>query len=550
MARQSCGFIMLIRISIVILLAFGSLPSLAGQALSEACTTKNLILIIGDGMGPQQIGLLEAYATQAPHSVIKDGQTAFNRLLAEGGVLGMSMTHSANVLNTESASSATQLSLGKPSGLNMIGIDSDGNLDLTLLELAKKLGKSTGLVSDVRLTHATPAAFAAHQPHRNLENEIAVDLLAVGAEVMLSGGLRHWIPQQANNESSATFKQLQQMTAGAVELTSRRQDDRNLLDEAQQQGYQLVFSKPQLQQAESKILGLFSSSSLPDAIMAKRLRNTNGIIPSLTEMSAKAIDVLAKNEKGFFLVIEAGLIDWAAHYNDTGTMLHEMLVIDEVINHVLDWADNRDDTVVVVTADHETGGFGFSYSSADLPAAISFPGEAFPGVEFQPSKNYGSPDILDKMHAQKLSYTGIFTGIFDSLSAEEKTPVKLMELVNQNTEFDITESQAARVLETEDNPYYVKGHDSLGYKTVPKMSANPAFFSDPTDDNRQNLLAIEVANKQSVVWSNGNHTASPVLVFASGPRQTTARFIRLMDHPQLGQILREVVTGEFYLGSE
>ena len=125
-----------------------------------------------------------------------------------------------------------------------------------------------------------------------------------------------------------------------------------------------------------------------------------------------------------------------------------------------------------------------------------------------------------------------------------------MELVNQNTEFDITESQAARVLETEDNPYYVKGHDSLGYKTVPKMSVNPAFFSDPTDDNRQNLLAIEVANKQSVVWSNGNHTASPVLVFASGPRQTTARFIRLMDHPQLGQILREVVTGEFYLGSE
>ena len=127
-------------------------------------------MIIGDGMGPSQIGLLEAYARQAPESVIDGRQTAFTRMLAEGGVLGMSMTHTANVLNTESASSATQLSLGRPAGLNMIGVDSEGNPGLTLLERAKKQGKSTGLVSYVRLTHATPAAFAAHQPNRDFEN--------------------------------------------------------------------------------------------------------------------------------------------------------------------------------------------------------------------------------------------------------------------------------------------------------------------------------------------------------------------------------------------
>lgn len=543
MARQPCRFTLTFRISITVLLAFGSLPSLAGQATAGSAEVKNLVLIIGDGMGASQIGLLEAYARQAPQSVITGRKTAFTRLLEEGGVLGMSMTHSAGVLNTESASSATQLSLGRPSGLNMIGIDSDGETRPTLLELAKQRGKSTGLVSDVRLTHATPAAFAAHQPHRDFENEIAVDMLATGTDVMLSGGLRHWIPQQANDESSENYQQLQQTTGGVLDLTSRRQDDRNLLSEARMQGYQLAFNRSQLQQAEGKILGLFASSSLPDAIMARSLRDAGGTVPSLAEMTARAIEVLAGNEKGFFLVIEAGLIDWAAHYNDTGTMLHEMMVINEVINLVLDWAGGRDDTMVVITADHETGGFGFSYSSANLPTAAPFPGETFPDLSYQPGNNYGSPEILDKLYAQKLSYTAIFSDQFDSLSEAEQTPGKLMELVNQNTEFAISKQQAARILETEANPYYVKGHDSLGYKTVPKMSSNPAFFSDPMDDNRQNLLAIQVADQQSVVWSNGNHTASPVMVFVSGPKRTSSHFIRLMNHPQLGQKLHKVVAG-------
>jgi alkaline phosphatase len=359
---------------------------------------------------------------------------------------------------------------------------------------------------------------------------------------MLSGGLRHWIPQQANDPTTATHQTLKRITAGAVELKSERNDDRNLLEEARQQGYRLAFSKSQLEQAEGdKILGLFAVSALPDAITARRLRNNNGTIPTLTELSATAIAALAKNDKGFFLVIEAGLIDWAAHYNDTGTMLHEMLVINEVLNHVLDWAGDRDDTLVVVTADHETGGFGFSYSSVNLPKPVTFPGSAFPGAQFQPRVNYGNLDVLDKLYAQRLSYGGIFFDNFDTLDEEQQTPLKLMELVNQNTEFDITRSQAARILTTAGNPYYVKDHDSLGDEIVPRMDVNAAFYSSPGDDNRQNLLAIEVANSQSVVWSNGNHTATPVMVFASGPKQTTAQFIQLMDHPQLGRMLIKIV---------
>ncbi len=544
MVNRFSGFFSMLKIALAVVLGTGNAQLLAQMASAGNGAPKNVILIIGDGMGPQQIGLLEAYARHAPRSVIKDRTTAFSRLLAEGGVLGMSMTNAANALNTDSAASATQLAIGKPSGPEMIGIDIQGTLDPTILEIANKLGKSTGLVSDVRLTHATPAPFAAHQPHRTMENEIAVDMLAAGVNVMLSGGLRHWIPQQANDPATATYRQVRRITTGAVEIESRREDDRNLLEEARQRGYQLVFTKSQLEQAESNnILGLFAASALPDAITARHLRINGGTIPTLAEMSATAIAALAKNDRGFFLVIEAGLIDWAAHYNDTGTMLYEMLVINDVLNQVLDWAGGREDTVVVVTADHETGGFGFSYSSADLPKPVAFPGSAFPGAQYQPVNNYGNQDVLDKLHAQKLSYTGIFAN-FDTLKSEQQTPLKLMELVNQHTEFDISRSQAGRILTTAVNPYYVEGHDSLGYKIVPRMDVNAAFYSEPTDDNRQNLLAIEVANSQSVVWSNGNHTATPVMVFASGPKQTTARFIQLMDQPQLGQKLIKIVMDE------
>ena len=500
--------------------------------------TKNVIMIIGDGMGPQQMGLLLAYARQAPHSVVKNRTTALDRMLKEGGVLGLSMTHAANSLATDSAASGTQLATGKPSGVEMIGSDADGNRTTTILEIAKNQGKSTGLVSDVRITHATPAAFAAHQPHRSLENEIALEMLNTGPDVMLSGGLRHWISQEANDKNSEVRKELEQMTEGVVKIKSQRKDSRNLVKEAQQQGYTLAFTKSQMERAAGKILGLFAYSALPDAIKVNRTQDDpNRSVPTLKEMSAKAIEMLSKNDKGFFLMIEAGRIDWAGHYNDTGTMLHEMLIFNEVLNYVLDWAKNRDrdDTLIVVSADHETGGFGFSYSAADLPQARDLPGSLFQGRKFKPNFNFGHPEVLDKIYNQKLSYEEIFLSKFDGLPKEEQTPAKLMKIINENTEFDITELQAARILETEENPFYMKGHQDLGSKKVPKIDVNDAFFPHPLDDNRQNLLAIAVATRQGAVWSTGTHTATPVLVFAKGPARATVPFAQVMHQTQLGQ---------------
>jgi len=523
-ALTACAFVM-----------SGCSQFLTTQEATDTAKVKNVIMIIGDGMGPQQVGLLLSYARQAPNTVIKDRTTAFDRI-SSNGQMSISMTNADNVLVTDSAASATQLATGKPSGSEMIGADKDGNTAESILEKAKRMGKSTGLVSDTRITHATPAGFAAHQSHRSKENAIAVDMLDNDVDVMLSGGLRYWIPKEANDKESAARKELEQLTEGTVRIKSKRKDSRNLIKEAQQQDYALAFNRSQMDKAEGKILGLFAYSALPDGIKETQTKNDpNRTIPTLKEMSAKAIESLSSNDKGFFLMIEAGQIDWAAHYNDTGTMLHEMLRINETMEYVLDWAEGRDDTVVIVTADHETGGFGFSYSANDLPHSRDLPGDVFEEQQFKPAFNFGDISTLDKLYAQKSSYADIFYGKFDSLAKDQQTPENLAEIVNAETEFDITEEQASRILATENNRYYTKGHKYLGSKVVPKMDTNGAFFVYQTDDNRQNLLAQEVAEGQNVVWATGTHTSTPVLVFTQGPANTIAPFNGVLHHTQIGQ---------------
>lgn len=501
---------------------------------------KNVILIIGDGMGPQQVGLLLSYARQAPHSVVSNRLTAFDRLL-ERGRLGLSLTHSADTLVTDSAASATQLATGHLSGSEMIGLDRNGNPLPNIVDRAKRLGKVTGLVSDTRITHATPAAFAAHQTHRSLENEIAEDLLNSEPDVMLSAGLNNWIPRQTNDKDSPVRQRLVALTGRGDELVSQRHDDKNLLEDASNQGYALVFNIRQLQRAEGKTLGLFAGAAMQNAIAETRSkRDVDRIEPTLAEMSVKALELLDKNERGFFLMIEAGQIDWAGHRNDTGLLLHEMLRIDETLHRVLDWAEQRDDTLIIVTADHETGGFGFSYSGANIPEPRYLPGSFFgANVLFQPGFNFGNPEILDRLYAQKLSYAEIFKR-FDALPRNRQTAAALTELVNRNTEFPISKAQAERILATEDNPWYREGHKTLGSKTVPRMEVNGEFFVYQRD-NRENLLARAVAASQQAVWSTGTHTSTPVYVLVQGPERSLKPFTKILHHTDVGRLAIEAL---------
>ena len=257
-------------------------------------------MIIGDGMGPQQVGLLLSYARQAPHGVIAKRTTALDRMM-ELGRLGISMTYTADMLVTDSAASATQLATGKFAGAEMLGLDKEGNTQENIIEKARKLVKATGLVSDTRITHATPAAFAAHQTHRSQENNIPEDLLATGANVMLSGGLAYWLPVQVNNKNSNIHQHYANVSGISEEIISARKDDKNLLHIAQQNGYNLVFNNKQLQQISGKTIGLFASSGMQNGILETQCKNTGQCVqPTLKDMASQALKVLEHNDRGFF----------------------------------------------------------------------------------------------------------------------------------------------------------------------------------------------------------------------------------------------------------
>ena len=273
------------RINVKCMYACAFLAATAALPANAEGKIKNIILMIGDGMGPQQMGLFESYVRLAPNSIYKGRQSAMS-ILADEGEVGLAMTYSFDSIVSDSANAATQIAIGELAPLLAIGVDFDGNPRETVSELAARLGKATGLVSDTRITHATPASFGAHQPLRSFENEIAADFLKSGIDVMLSGGLRHFIPG-SSNEKGETYEKLRALTGGNVGLKSKRKDERNLLEEAQGQGYQLAFNRAQMDSVtEGKVLGLFANSGMMDGIRYSASRDSaDRTEPTLNEMT-------------------------------------------------------------------------------------------------------------------------------------------------------------------------------------------------------------------------------------------------------------------------
>ncbi|QDS97634.1 Alkaline phosphatase 4 precursor [Adhaeretor mobilis] len=520
-------------------LLFEPVRKTSQEQVPEKPRIRNLILLIGDGMGPQQVGLLTQYAHHGKHSPYEDRQAAIERLMNEG-VAGIMRTEPHNMLVVDSAASATQIATGQYAGSEMIGANYQGDSAKTVLEYAKESGRSTGLVSDTRITHATPASFAAHQRHRSMENEIAGDMLETQPDVMLSGGLRHWVPAAAAKKESVTYEALRQLIGDAYPITTKRTDNRNLLLEARDY-YQLAFDRYALARIEEMpVLGLFSDTAMLDALAEKAADNAGTRNqPTLVEMSKKAIELLDQNPAGFFLMIEGGQIDWTGHNNDAGAMLHELLRFDAVVAAVMEWAKDRDDTVIVVTADHETGSFGFSYSGSSIPKARQLAGNVFNNEKFEPNFNFARQRTLESLYGQKQSYYTILE-TFDALPAKEQTAESLMELVNSAMPLNIDLDEAVQVLTRSRNKMYQEGHPFLGTKTLPNIRDFNSFYVYG-ENLRMNLLGRLLAEEQNVVWGTGTHTSTPVTLGAWGPEAATKPFSGIHHSTDIGQRMIELM---------
>ncbi len=284
---------------------------------------KNVILLIADGTGIAQI-------TSGQYAIVgSDGYLNIQKM----PITGITRTKSANSLVTDSAAGATAYSCGEKTDNGMIAYLPDGRSCKTLLEFAEEMGLSTGLVATSTITHATPASFASHVKSRSMQDVIAAQYLDAGVEVLLGGGYQYFIPQSTEGSS--------------------RKDDRNLIDEFTAIGYEFVDNAEDMTDNKSeKLLGLFSS-------MGKDRT------PTLAQMTDKALSNLSTNEKGFFLMVEGSQIDWGGHENDSEYVIREMRDFDAAVKSVLDFAEKDGETLVVLTADHETGGMTLQNSKLD-----------------------------------------------------------------------------------------------------------------------------------------------------------------------------------------
>jgi alkaline phosphatase len=287
----------------------------------ESTTIKNIIFLVGDGTGLAQIASGQ-FALVGPDGLLH---------LQTMPVTGFVKTHSTDNLITDSASGATAYSCGLKTYNGAIGVNADEVPCKTILELAEEQGLSTGLVSTSSITHATPASFAAHQPQRSMQMQIAEDFLGSGTEVFLGGGVE-WFSGEM------------------------RSDSLDLLSQFESMGYELLFDEDDLVNSNSdKVLGLFADDGME--------RNEGE--PTSQMMTKKALDILSQDEDGFFLMVEGSQIDWAGHGNDTEYLIREVEDFDNAVKTALDFAQQDGQTLVILTADHETGGMTMQRQIAD-----------------------------------------------------------------------------------------------------------------------------------------------------------------------------------------
>jgi len=273
---------------------------------------RNVILCIGDGMGPNHVAL-------ARHDAVGDDKKLYMERLP---VRGEVTTRSANKAVTDSAAAATAMACGVKTDNGMIGVAPDKTPYSSILELLRKKGWRTGLTATSAISHATPAGFAAHVGSRNSQDQIAVQMLANRVDVMLGGGQKFW------------------------------SDD--LLAQAKADGYQVIGTRDEMTKLKpAPVIGLFADDGL----------TTFAPEPSPAEMSYAAITLLSTPAKEwfapqpkFFLMIEGSQIDWASHANDTDAMVRQALLFDMAVREAIEFAQRDRHTLVIVTADHETGG--------------------------------------------------------------------------------------------------------------------------------------------------------------------------------------------------
>jgi len=410
---------------------------LSFASLSFAAQAKNIILMIGDGMGPSHVQATWLYATR------QLGKNLVMTEVMEKGRIAFVVNDTLDSTVTESAEAATQMATGVKVHVKAISVGPDGNALKTILEMAREKGKATGLVTTSGITDATPAAFAAHVDKRSKEGIIAEQLIRSGANILFGGRKVFFLPEAGKG---------------------RRKDGRNLLNEARQNGYVVVETAEGMKKAQGeKILGLFNNGNMLFEIDRKGSQE-----PSLAEMTAKALEVLSRNKDGFFLMVEAGRIDHAAHHNDIGAVISDTLAFDEAIKVAYEFQKKNPNTFLIITADHETGGL------VVLPHSYTSEGIGM---------NLEAISKIKASHEMRNKELG-----------KDPNPEKIKEVIKKYYDIDLKDEEVKAIKEN----------------TIGKL--DPRHFY-----NMDGSIAFALRLYHRIGWGLEEHSATPLFIVGIGP---------------------------------
>lgn len=441
-------------------------------ALLQGCTkvqdspkAKYVFYFIGDGMGFQHITIAQAYQA-ALNDSIGNRNLSFTKFPIAGNV----STYAYNRYITGSAAAGTALSTGHKTSINTVGLNHDHSDTLySIAYTANKSGFSVGVATSVSIDHATPAGFYAHQKSRDFYHYISHDLINSGYRFFASGGFRD--PEGKYADQSLG----------------------NIFEIGMQKGYFFTQSLSLNDSILNKYSSIVYSSPNPDksSSLKYHMDNEDGDV-TLAQIAALGIEVL-DNPNGFFFMIEGGKIDWASHDNDAASVVNDVIALSDAVAVAVDFYNKHpEETLIIVTADHETGGLSLGNRLHGYDSNLSLL-----------SNQKNSIEIFDQKVKSFKESVGNYPSFNDVLKFLEKE----LGLGLENTK--LSEDQIDRL------KYAYKS--SVATQTKEQILKNRKEFGgfDPISS-----ASIQILNQMAGIgWTSLSHTGSLVPVFAMGAQQ-------------------------------
>lgn len=435
---------------------------------------KYIFLFIGDGMSTPQRMIAEEFSRHAEH-----GQLTLNTLPYHA----TTRTCSASSLVTDSAAAATAIACGEKTANGRIGMDAEGVRKLeSVAEAAKKKGRKVGIVTTVTINHATPAGFYGHRQSRSQGYALGLDLIASGFDYFAGGGVFG-----SNDEKAPEYK------------------GKSIYALAEEAGYTLAVGKEALMSLKpgGKV---YARAENTDKVMPYAI-DGNPALPTLADFTAKGIELL-DNPDGFFMMIEGGKIDYAGHANDAAANLREVLDLDLAVRVALAFAaQHPDETLVIVTGDHETGGMTMGFAGT------------------------GYALYMDRLTHQKCSADAFAGKLKKALKAKPDLAFAAVKPMLSDDFGFLFEGKDAMALGAKE----IKELEQAFRADAESLAENPSKWKSKLALTARKIMSA----KAGVGWTSGAHTALPVLTTSSG--RGAELFTGFLDNTDLAKKLKSLL---------